>query len=59
MDIDIGSYFNFGIEKFKNNMTFYIVAQVLSFRWGYCDLPTTNYNKFVLPFHFLSYPNQS
>ncbi|MCX6986416.1 MAG: hypothetical protein NT118_16965, partial [Lentisphaerae bacterium] len=50
MGIDIGSCFNFGIEKFKKNMAFYvvgflvivgisiginIVAQVLSFGWGF------------------------
>lgn len=50
MGIDIGSCFNYGIEKFKQNMTFYIVgfliivgisiginlvAQVLSFGWGF------------------------
>jgi hypothetical protein len=50
MGIDIGSCFNYGIEKFKQNMTFYIVgflaivgisiginiiAQLLSFCWGF------------------------
>ncbi len=50
MSIDIGSCFNYGIEKFKQNMTFYvvgflaiigvsiginIVAQILSFCWGF------------------------
>lgn len=50
MGIDIGSCFNYGIEKFKQNMTFYVVgflaivgisiglnilAQVLSFCWGF------------------------
>ncbi|MEI6423921.1 MAG: hypothetical protein WCP55_17025 [Lentisphaerota bacterium] len=50
MGIDIGSCFNYGIEKFKQNMAFYIVgfliivgisiginivAQVLSFGWGF------------------------
>ena len=50
MGIDIGSCFSYGIEKFKKNMTFYIVgflaivgisiginiiAQVLSFCWGF------------------------
>ena len=50
MSIDIGSCFNYGIEKFKQNMSFYIVgfliivgisiginliAQVLSFGWGF------------------------
>ena len=50
MSIDIGGCFNYGIEKFKQNMTFYVVgflaivgisiginiiAQVLSFCWGF------------------------
>lgn len=50
MVIDIGSCFNYGIEKFKQNMTFYVVgfllivgisiginliAQIVSFCWGF------------------------